>query len=112
MADETTLALTLVAKELGIGAVVGLVVAGSGAWLLDFCHKRDWISEVWMQLSVPALAIASFAIAQSLRQIPRVAVMGQPWTIDAGLMTPTLKLKRAKILEAHGADVDRLYAKR
>ena len=45
-------------------------------------------------------------------KIPRVAVMGQPWTIDAGLMTPTLKLKRAKILEAHGADVDRLYAKR
>ena len=66
VADETTLALTLVAKELGIGAVVGLVVAGSGAWVLDFCHKRDWISEVWMQLSVPALAIASFAIAQSL----------------------------------------------
>ncbi len=45
-------------------------------------------------------------------KIPRVAVMGQPWTIDAGLMTPTLKLKREKILEAHGADVDRLYAKR
>jgi hypothetical protein len=66
VADEATLALTLVAKELGIGAVVGLVVAGSGARVLDFCHKRDWISEVWMQVSVPALAIASFAIAQSL----------------------------------------------
>jgi len=45
-------------------------------------------------------------------KIPRVGVMGQPWTIDAGLMTPTLKLKRAKILEVHGADVDRLYARR
>jgi NhaP-type Na+/H+ or K+/H+ antiporter len=66
VADETTLALTLVAKELGIGLVVGLVVAGSGAWLLDFSYKRDWISDVWVQVSVPALAIASFAFAQSL----------------------------------------------
>lgn len=44
-------------------------------------------------------------------KIPRVAVMEHPWTIDADLITPTLKLKRAKILQAHAADVERLYAK-
>jgi long-chain acyl-CoA synthetase len=44
-------------------------------------------------------------------KIPRVAVMEHPWTIDADLITPTLKLKRAKILQAQALDVERLYAK-
>lgn len=64
--DQTTLALTLVAQELGIGVLVALVVVGIGAWMLDFSYRRNWLSDVWVQLSVPALAISSFAIAQSL----------------------------------------------
>jgi long-chain acyl-CoA synthetase len=43
-------------------------------------------------------------------KIPRVAVVDQPWTTESGMMTPTLKLKRAKILDAQGADLDRLYS--
>jgi long-chain acyl-CoA synthetase len=43
-------------------------------------------------------------------KIPRVAVVAQPWTVESGMMTPTLKLKRAKILDAQGADLERLYA--
>ena len=45
-------------------------------------------------------------------KIPRVAVMHGPWTVESGLMTPTLKLKREKILKAQVADIERLYAKR
>lgn len=43
-------------------------------------------------------------------KIPRVSIADQPWTIKSGMMTPTLKLKRGKILDTHSADVDRLYA--
>jgi long-subunit acyl-CoA synthetase (AMP-forming) len=43
-------------------------------------------------------------------KIPRVAVVDKPWTIESGMMTPTLKLKRGKILDTHSADVARLYA--
>lgn len=64
--DQTTLALTLVAQELGIGVLVALVVVGIGAWMLDFSYRRNWLSDVWVQLSVPTLAISCFAIAQSL----------------------------------------------
>jgi long-chain acyl-CoA synthetase len=42
-------------------------------------------------------------------QIRRVAVLPEPWTIENGLLTPTLKLKRAKVLEHHQSEYDKLY---
>jgi len=43
-------------------------------------------------------------------KIPRIGVVVAPWTIENGLMTPTLKLRRERILEACKGDVERLYA--
>ena len=43
-------------------------------------------------------------------QIRRVAVMPEPWTIENGMLTPTLKLKRAKVLEQHRPQFEKLYA--
>jgi len=43
-------------------------------------------------------------------KIPRVGVIEKPWSVENGYMTPTLKLRRTKILEAFGDDVERLYA--
>jgi NhaP-type Na+/H+ or K+/H+ antiporter len=62
----TMLALELVAKELGIGLVVGLGLAAMGARLLRWCWGQGWVTEIWMQVTVVALAIACFAVAQSL----------------------------------------------
>jgi NhaP-type Na+/H+ or K+/H+ antiporter len=59
-------AFALVAQELGIGMAVGLSVAGVGAFLLGWCVKKGWVTEIWMQVTVVALAISSFALAQSL----------------------------------------------
>ena len=33
----------------------------------------------------------------------------EPWTVDEGLITPTLKLKRTAILKRFSAEIDRLY---
>jgi NhaP-type Na+/H+ or K+/H+ antiporter len=33
--------------------------------MLKACEAKGWVSEVWLQLSVPALAITCFAVAQS-----------------------------------------------
>jgi long-chain acyl-CoA synthetase len=33
----------------------------------------------------------------------------EPWTIDDGLITPTLKLKRNRVMERFAADIDRMY---
>ena len=59
-------ALMLIAEELGIGMAVGLGFAAAGATLLRWCWKQDWVSKIWVQATVPALALASFAVAQSL----------------------------------------------
>jgi len=43
-------------------------------------------------------------------EIHRVAIVEQPWSINNGTMTPTMKLKRAFILEHRKDDLGRLYA--
>ena len=43
-------------------------------------------------------------------QVRRVVATLEPWTIDNGLMTPTLKLKRAKVMERFNAEIDAMYA--
>jgi sodium/hydrogen antiporter len=59
-------ALVLVAEEIGIGLVVGLTLAAGAAWALSRSAENDWLSDVWMQITVFALAIACFATAQSM----------------------------------------------
>ena len=59
-------AIALVVQELGIGMAVGLGLALVGAYLLRWCWKQGWVTEIWIQVTVVALAIASFALAQSL----------------------------------------------
>lgn len=59
-------ALLLVLKEIGIGTVVGVALAFAGAWLLKKMSDKGWISPVWVQISVPALAFTCFSVAQSL----------------------------------------------
>jgi long-chain acyl-CoA synthetase len=44
-----------------------------------------------------------------LERVRRVEILAEPFTIENGLMTPTLKLRRARIYAAHGASLERLY---
>jgi NhaP-type Na+/H+ or K+/H+ antiporter len=62
----TQLALKLVIQELGIGLVVGLGITAIGTWALRWCWNKGWVTEIWMQVTVVALAIACFSVAQSL----------------------------------------------
>src|SRR5690349_9291061 len=43
-------------------------------------------------------------------QVRRVHATLEPWSVENGLLTPTLKLKRAKVMERFHAEVDKLYA--
>ena len=42
--------------------------------------------------------------------IPRnVRILAEPWTIDNGLLTPTLKLKRGPIRARYADEIEELY---
>ena len=43
-------------------------------------------------------------------KIRQVHLSLEPWTVDDGLITPTLKVKRARVLEHFSADVESMYA--
>jgi NhaP-type Na+/H+ or K+/H+ antiporter len=60
------LALKLVAREVGIGLVVGLGMTFVGVFLLRTCRARGWITQIWMQIPVVTLAVGCFALAQAL----------------------------------------------
>jgi long-chain acyl-CoA synthetase len=42
-------------------------------------------------------------------QIRRVLLLNEPWSIENGMLTPTLKVKRAKVVEKFLADINALY---
>ena len=60
----TQLAVKLFAEEIGIGAGVGIGLTLLGWILLMRLGERGWVTETWVQLPVPALAVACFAVAQ------------------------------------------------
>jgi NhaP-type Na+/H+ or K+/H+ antiporter len=64
--DSTTLALKLVAREIGIGLVVGLGITALGAAMIQWCWKRGWLTDIWLQIPVVMLAITCFTVAQTL----------------------------------------------
>ena len=65
-AGGTQHAMHLVIKELGIGLAVGLCLTAVAAWAMRWCRDQGWLTEIWKQVTVVALAIACFAVAQSL----------------------------------------------
>jgi long-chain acyl-CoA synthetase len=42
-------------------------------------------------------------------RIRKIALLDDPWTSDNGMLTPTLKIKRAKVLERHMKEYAGLY---
>jgi long-chain acyl-CoA synthetase len=54
-------------------------------------------------------------VKAALRDFPGYAKVRQvhlsldPWTVENGLITPTMKLKRARVLEQHATDIEALY---
>jgi NhaP-type Na+/H+ or K+/H+ antiporter len=65
-ASDEISAISLIARELGIGIAVGFGMATMAGWLIRYCYQEKWLSEVWTQVTVVALAISTFSIAQSL----------------------------------------------
>lgn len=71
-------------------------------------------------VSLQASAVRQAALARITQQcqglakyaVPRaVYLVTEPWSIDNGLMTPTLKLRRPQLMQKFAAEIAQIYAK-
>jgi NhaP-type Na+/H+ or K+/H+ antiporter len=65
-AGPWSLALRLLAEEVGIGALVGMVLTIAAVQCLKFAAGRQWLTAIWNQVPVVALALTCFGTAQAL----------------------------------------------
>ncbi len=65
---ETTMGMILshFAAEIGIGGCVGIGLVGGSVLLGRFATERGWVGREWSRISVVALALACFGLAQAL----------------------------------------------
>ena len=64
--ESAWLFVKLPLEVIGIGFVVGLVLAVLGGFALRACATRGWVSGTWLQMPIIALALLCFALAQWL----------------------------------------------
>jgi len=99
----------------GRQSLAALCVLNQGEWQ-QLCSKQGLKSE---QLnSGPANALLLKRMAKQMKQFPgyarvrRVHASLDPWTVEAGLLTPTLKIKRAELAARYAIEIDALYAEK
>ena len=95
--------------------LVAIAVLNPEAWL-------QFAKEIGVRADMPEALTDSRVqagvlnrISDNLRAFPgyarvhRVLLLQEPWSIDNGLLTPTLKFKRAKVVEKYSAQIKELY---
>ena len=73
--------------------------------------ERNSLEDSGLQKKVRSRVRAALHDFPGYAKIRRVSLSLEPWTQEDGLMTPTLKLKRAKVLEAFASRVDAMYSR-
>jgi long-chain acyl-CoA synthetase len=83
-----------------LAKTLGITIAGS-ALLQD------------SQMITHLLAIVNHSLADfpGYAKVQRIALIEDEWSVENGMLTPTLKLKRGVILEQHKEEIDALYAR-
>ncbi|MDH5326949.1 MAG: long-chain fatty acid--CoA ligase [Gammaproteobacteria bacterium] len=75
---------------------------------LDSQDQNTLHSDQVMQIILGRVK-AKIAAFPGYAQINRIALSTRAWSVENGLITPTLKLKRNKIMEFHESDINALY---
>ena len=69
----------------------------------DFLSRKELEDYVLDRLSRQMHAFPGYA------RVKRAALLRDPWTVENGFLTPTLKLRRARVLAHHREEYARLY---
>lgn len=95
--------------------LVALAVLNSDTWL-------KFTKQIGVRADMPEALTDSRVLAGALQRISgnlsafpgyakvnRVLLIREPWSVENGLLTPTLKVKRAKVSEKYAAQIRALY---
>jgi len=69
----------------------------------SLCDRRVF-REVQMRLRERLALFPGYA------KVRRTLLLLEPWSVDNGLLTPTMKVKRSRVLERYAGEIDALYA--
>lgn len=92
-----------------------LLVLNPDAWadMAVSLHVHPETEGVFLQRNIEKAILQR--VTQRLKDFPgyakirRAHITLQPWTVEEGLLTPTLKIKRAKVLDYYASEIDALY---
>ena len=73
-------------------------------------QSLDAVDSDKAQQAALARLAAQMSAFPGYAQVRRVTLTLDPWTVENGLLTPTMKLKRAKVMEKFCAELDAMYA--
>ena len=82
-------------------------LAAEKGWKVDdpaTVRSKDVEKEITQRVGAQLKAFPGYA------QVRRATVSLEPWSVENGLLTPTLKLKRPKVMEKFNAEIDQMYA--
>ncbi len=82
----------LLARELGVDA-----------------NDPESLRQKFVEKAVLARISQQLASFPGYAQIRRVHMLLEPWTVDGGLLTPTLKMKRPQITQQFSEEIEALY---
>lgn len=85
--------LRAVAMQVGIDPYPAVDLAGSKQ-IRDMLLKR---------IALQTKEFAGYA------RVRRITLIAEPWTVENGLLTPTLKLRRKQVMERYGAEIRAMY---
>lgn len=95
--------------------LVALVVLNPEAWQ-QFCkeigvnaHAPETPADKSIQAKVLERITLNLRSFPGYAKVNRVLLLQEPWSIDNGLLTPTLKLKRAHVVEKFASQIKQLY---
>ena len=94
-------ALLVLSEELWAGLAREMALDPGAAESLKDPHLHK---EILKRVRLAHLDFPGYA------KIRRVTLTLEPWTVDNGLLTPTLKVKRNRVLERYREEIERMYA--
>ncbi|MEM6491608.1 MAG: AMP-binding protein, partial [Pseudomonadota bacterium] len=94
----------------GESHVAALIVVDS-AWAADNGFAKAGPEDQDLRKAVGAAVDAINRDLSVIEKVKRFALLAEPCTIDNGLMTPTMKIKRHKLKERYGDEIRGLFKK-